>query len=196
MICLFSLGLSPIAWGSPPDGAVSVAVASSQLDGDGQSNQEKAAGLRAAAEAAEDAGDTQSAADLRDWAVAVESTSTPATLETIRQSRPESTRQGDGAEGITTYLVQLELRGIARLLRTAPQTFISLAGEYLDDAAVDTILTQSQEIADALEDVANLPDLASDRPEIQVRQLLGQRFAYGTATLLAGIVNALVRAVL
>lgn len=61
--------------------------------------------------------------------------------------------------GVKGFIAKKSLQGISWLLRNAPEKFIERAGDTLDDGARKKILQHSDEIADEIDEVAELPDL-------------------------------------
>ena len=62
--------------------------------------------------------------------------------------------------GVKGFIAKKSLQGISWLLRNTPEKFIERAGDTLDDGARKKILQHSDEIADEIDEVAELPDLA------------------------------------
>ncbi len=81
-------------------------------------------------------------------------------------------------QGVKSWLVKQALKGMAGGIRGGASTFIRLADDWLDAAATKALRNNSGRIADVIEDVAEIPDIASHQVRSQVYN--GPRDSSGT----------------
>ncbi|PVE19867.1 hypothetical protein DDA93_00395 [Arthrobacter sp. Bz4] len=88
-----------------------------------------------------------------------------------------------------SWLVKQALRGVAGTVRGGSNTFINLAGNWLDSGAKSALRKNSGRIADVIDDVADLPDLATHAVRGHVYNGLKGFLGHGTANVIANAVE-------
>lgn len=117
--------------------------------------------------------------------------SSPAVPE---DSPPAVSSQVGGGEtaqpkGVKSWFVKQALHGVAGTIRGGAGKFVDLAGPWLDDAAEVALRRDSGRIADVIEDVANIPDIASHAVRGYVYDGLKGFLGHGTANVIANAVE-------
>ncbi|PFG33911.1 hypothetical protein [Sanguibacter antarcticus] len=92
-------------------------------------------------------------------------------------------------QGIKSWLVKQALKGVAGGVRGGASTFIRLGDRFLDAGAKTALRNNSGRIADVIEDVANLPDIATHRVRSEVYKGLKGFLGDGTANVIANAVE-------
>lgn len=92
-------------------------------------------------------------------------------------------------QGVKSWLVKQALKGVAGGIRGGASTFIRLADNWLDAAATKALRKNSGRIADVIEDVAEIPDIASHQVRSQVYNGLKGFLGHGTANVIANAVE-------
>ncbi|MCL8493410.1 hypothetical protein M5J06_04580 [Corynebacterium sp. B5-R-101] len=91
--------------------------------------------------------------------------------------------------GFKGFIAKKSLQGISWLLRNTPEKFIERAGDALDDGARKKILQHSDEIADEIDEVAELPDLAhhivKEKLTIALEPIVGTSYSLMIADVIA-----------
>lgn len=111
------------------------------------------------------------------------------------EARAESISSDAGIEtyGIKSAALKLALRKIASTLRSAPEAIISLAGNFLDSAAKKALRNNVGAIADALESVANIPNIAENFVREAVYNALKGIVGSGTAEVIAAAIEGILK---
>ncbi|WP_284251640.1 hypothetical protein [Litorihabitans aurantiacus] len=91
--------------------------------------------------------------------------------------------------GVKSWVVKQALRGVAGLVRGGADAFVRVADDWLDDGARAALKNNSSEVADVIEDVANLPDLATHQVRSAVYNGLKDSLGHGTANVIANAVE-------
>lgn len=91
--------------------------------------------------------------------------------------------------GVKRFLVKKALKGVAGTIRGGGSKFVDLAGEWLDKKAADTIRKDSVRIADAVDEVANIPDVATHQVRNEASKRLSEIMDSGTANVIANAVE-------
>lgn len=89
--------------------------------------------------------------------------------------------------GFKSWLVKQALEQVAGFVRGGGRIFVDLADDFLDDSARAAIRRNSVEIADTIEDVAQIPDVATHmvRREVYTRLVRDVGLDPGTAQVIA-----------
>lgn len=189
-----SLGLT--AFGTPvPASAAESEVAASGANQSGSAeltNQQKADALKQAADAAEQANDIESATTLRGWANEAQNATGPADITTLSEFplNPQAQVGGDAQPvGIRSFAFKKALKAVGWMTRKSPNAFIDLTKSFLDDAAETALRRSSGQIADAIDDVAGLPDLAGHIVREKLFYALEGSLGGGTAKVIADSVE-------
>jgi len=173
-VAVASFGFPAISYASDSsDSATTASDAAKRAAAISMTNQQKADGLRKAADAAAQAGDLESADTLKDWAAKVEASSTPADFTTLSPSSTSSAEVGTEAQlaqpnGFFVFVTGATLRTAAGLIRTSPGVFVAFAEtakertgvSVLDENSEIEILNSANEIADRIDFVADEIDRA------------------------------------
>ncbi|WIK81882.1 hypothetical protein [Micrococcus lylae] len=117
-----------------------------------------------------------------------------ATTRDLRVNAGDMTAQlatGGQAEtqGLKSEMVKVALRGVAGAMRGGGQKFVTMADGFLDKRAADVIRRDSVRIADAIDDVANIPDVATHQVRSEVYKRLSAIMDDGTANVIANAVE-------
>ncbi|WLD72110.1 hypothetical protein QU670_02330 [Actinomyces massiliensis] len=145
-----------------------------------------------AADAAEQASDIESATTLRGWANEAQNATGPADITTLSKFPLSPQAQvGDDAQpfGIKSFAFKKALKAVGWMIRKSPDAFIDLTKGFLDDAAETAIRRSSGQIADAIDDVAGLPDLAGHVVREKLFYALEGSLGGGTAKVIADSVE-------
>ena len=200
-VAVASFGFPAISYASDSsDSATTASDAANRAAAVNMTNQQKADGLRKAADAAAQAGDSESASTLRSWATEAESSDIPADTTTLSGlSVPSSEENAQAATqpyGFSTWATSASLRSVAWLIRTTPGAFVALAEPLLDEEAEFAILNSSSEIANRIDVVADEVDQAGEVTSATVRSkiYIGLKDALGdgTAQVIAAAIAGLV----
>ena len=201
-VAVASFGFPAISYASDSsDSETTASDAAKRAAAVNMTNQQKADCLRKAADAAAQAGDSESASTLRTWATEAESSATPASITTLPGLSVPSSGAGSEVEaaqpyGLSSWVTSNALREFAWIIRTTPGAFVALAERFLDEEAEFAILNSSSEIANRIDEVADEVDQAGEvtsatlRTKIYValKDFLGD----GTAQLIAATIAGLV----
>ena len=194
MAIAIPFGLTAFGAPVPANAAESEFAASgaNQSGGTELTNQQKADALKQAANAAEQASDIESATTLRGWANEAQNATGPADITTLSKFPLNPQAQvGDNAQpfGIKSFAFKKALKAVGWMIRKSPNAFIDLTKGFLDDAAETAIRRSSGQIADAIDDVAGLPDLAGHVVREKLFYALEGSLGGGTAKVIADSVE-------
>ncbi|GAA1745424.1 hypothetical protein HF984_11205 [Rothia terrae] len=126
-----------------------------------------------------------------DAPIAPSSHTTLSTLEATNETGHHTQKPGQSTQGIKSFVVKKALKGVAGAIRGGGQKFISMAEKQglLDAAATNKIRTDSVRIADAVDSVANIPDLATHMVRQETYKRLVTFMNPGTANVIANAVE-------
>lgn len=106
-----------------------------------------------------------------------------------QQIKEESANQE--LNGVKGKLAKFALNSLADMIRDSVDNFIYLAKKHggLDDQAADSVKKNSSQIADALDDVAEIPDLVTHQVRSEVYKRLEGPLGSGNANVVANAVE-------
>lgn len=109
----------------------------------------------------------------------------------VSDSRLVADLGGGGVEtqGIKSWLVKQALKAVAGTIRGGASTFIRLGDDFLDAGAKSALRNHSGRIADVIEDVAEIPDIATHMVRSEVYRGLKGFLGHGTANVIANAVE-------
>jgi hypothetical protein len=119
----------------------------------------------------------------------------PAPLSTFSIDRspvvtaPGRTGSGSEVQGVKSWIVKQVLRGVAGMIRGGASKFIDVGGDFLDAGAKSALRNHSGRIADVIEDVADIPDIATHMVRSEVYNGLKGFLGHGTANVIANAVE-------
>ncbi|XCB30114.1 hypothetical protein RQN30_01275 [Arcanobacterium hippocoleae] len=94
--------------------------------------------------------------------------------------------------GVKSWAAKKDLKSISGMIRSGGKQFIDLAGDFLDKETKTAIRNHSDIIADAIDDVAELPDLASHVVKEKLFHALSSPLGGGAANVIADAVAGVI----
>lgn len=107
----------------------------------------------------------------------------------------QSTTDADGIESrsVHTQALKLALKAIAKVLRNSPEYIIKLADPFLDAAAKKALRNNIGAIADAIDSVANIPNIATSFVRQEVYKALKGIVGAGNAEVIASAIEGILQ---